>query len=98
MSAMPANAGKTITVVEVRRGKGPKPPFRVVGTTTTSPDDAVRQMCDAVGIRIKEIRRFGDDEYRYGVPVLDGLATQVRARTYPVTQVAQMVMNTMNLV
>lgn len=98
LQARPDKAAKSwpygVTVVEVRRGKGPKPPFRVVGVTSTDPAEAVMQMSDAVRVGIKTVREF-EDGYCYGIPALDNLPTQVRATRFGVTEVASMVTNTM---
>ncbi|MCB9717021.1 MAG: hypothetical protein H6712_24405 [Myxococcales bacterium] len=67
----------------------------MVGLTHTDPVQAVREMSDAIRVGIKDVRAISEDGYQYGIPVADRVATFVRARLLPVTEVASMVTSTM---
>lgn len=94
--ASPQSADQHFTVLEVRSGKGPKPPYKVLGLTSADPVEAIRQLSDAIRVGIKDVRPLSDDGYYYGIPALDGLPTYVRARLLRVGEVASMVTSTLD--
>ena len=65
----------------MRCGKTKDRPFKLVALTTQSPAQALAHVSTKIGVLMKEAKPLGTDRYLYAIPQMDGLPTQVRARS-----------------
>lgn len=78
------NSKRLVTAVEMRCGKTKDRPFRLVALTSQTPAQALKYVSTKIGVLMKEAKPLGKDRYLYAIPEMDGLPTQVRARSLPV--------------